>query len=70
MPALDILEVQGTSIHAVFLRTVITKSYRVKPLFSPMEIVRKVAMLSYVHAPEIEIVQSAKVAIFSRNYSP
>ena len=56
--------------YAVFLRTVITDSYRVKSLFSPMEIVRKVAMLSYVHALEIEIVQSAKEAILSRNYSP
>ena len=57
-----------TSCYAVFLTTVITESYRVKIVLSPMEIVRKVAMLSFVHAPEIEIFQSVKVAIFSRNY--
>ena len=33
-----------------------------------MEIVRKVAMLSFVHAPEIEIFPSAKLHILSRNY--
>ena len=56
------------NINAVFLTTVITESYRVKIVLSPIEIVRKVAMLSFVHAPEIEIFQSAKVAILSRNY--
>ena len=54
--------------HAVFLRTVITESYRVKMLVLPTEILRKVARLSNIHAPEIEIFQSAKVAILSRNY--
>ena len=33
-----------------------------------MDLVRKVAMLSYLHALEIEIFQSAKLAILSRNY--
>ena len=55
---------------AVFLRTVITESDRVKSLVSAMEIVLKVARLSNIHAPEIEIFQSAKVAILSRNYGP
>ena len=54
--------------YAVLLTTVITESYRVKIVLSPIEIVRKVAMLSFVHAPEIEIFQSVKVAILSRNY--
>ena len=48
---------------AVFLRTVITESYRVKILVLPTEIFRKVATLTNIHAPEIEIFQSAKVAI-------
>ena len=50
-------------INAVFLTTVITESYWVKTVLSPMEIVRKVEMLLLVHAPEIEIFQLAKVAI-------
>ena len=57
-----------SSIDAVFLTTVITESYRVKIVLSPMEKVRKVAMLSFVHTPEIEIFQSAKIAILPRNY--
>ena len=39
--------------NAVFLMTVITEIYRVKIVPSAMEIVRKVAMLLLVHAPEI-----------------
>ena len=54
--------------YAVFLPTVITESYRVKIVLSPMEKVRKVAMLSFVHAPEMEIFLSAKLHILSRNY--
>ena len=46
--------------YGVFLTTVITESYQVKIVLSPTEIVRKVVMLSFVHAPEIEIFQSAK----------
>ena len=54
--------------NAVFLTTVIAESYRVKIVLSPMEKVRKVAMLSFVHAPGIEIFPSAKLHILSRNY--
>ena len=51
---------------AVFLTTVITESYQVKIVLSPMEIVRKVAMLFICTCHEM--FQSAKVAILSRNY--
>ena len=40
--------------YAVFLRTVITESYRVKMLVLPTEIFRKAARLSNIHDPEIE----------------
>ena len=49
--------------YAVFLTIVITESYRVKILVLPTEIFRKVARLSNIHAPEIEMFQSAKSAI-------
>ena len=58
----------GKCTYAVFLTTVNTESYRVKMLVSPMEIVHYVAIISIVHAPEIEISQLAKIPILSRNY--
>ena len=41
--------------YAVFLTTVITESYRVKSLVSPLEMIRKVARLSNIHAPKRDI---------------
>ena len=41
--------------YGVFLRAVITESYWVKIVLSLMKIVRKVAMLSFLHPLEIEI---------------
>ena len=40
--------------YAVFFRTVITESSRVKMLVLPTEIFRKAARLSNIHDPEIE----------------
>ena len=42
---------------AVFLTAVITGSYRAKLVVLPLEIFHLVAMLLYLHAPEIEIFQ-------------
>ena len=56
--------------NAVFLTTGITESYGVKLLVSLTEIVSKVARLSNIQAPEIEIFQSAISAILARDYSP
>ena len=65
----EFLHFTFNDIFAVFLTTVFTESYREKIVLSPMEKVRKVAMLSFVHAPEIEIFPSAQLHILSRNYS-
>ena len=67
-PKLTTQTILTMKYNAVFLTTVITESYRVKIVLPPMEIVRKVAIRLFVHAPEIEIFQSAKVAIISHNF--